>query len=582
MLIRSGEWEQGIIELKLLKSWFQAGKLNQTLEQFREFKLRALTSSVALNSHLMDQVEITANTFKILQNLDYEHYASAGSICQRTEFNNHLYMVKKFTDSEIQEFIAAALFKRLLYDRAPIISIIQNHGIASKFFRNDYSNSIDEYNSLKYVLTQYNGIELIFAACMRLGDIDLNPKNLIAHKEETEQATTRCLRKIDHGWALTTFFTREGEMRQAFFTRFASYVPFIDLHKFKDAILRCCSVSDDEIEDIVKRQIYKLKRQKLTAPFEFQIGIDDELSPKNDSSFYSTIQFLTLDDYEKFILNRLKMQRTILQSMLKSLYLILLIEPNISKEQRTELLQSIDPCVWAMQNNVPIAGIDPIDYVTNNKLLNDCIVAYCIDTYRDNPTILGTFLRPDHSIVTDGLIIFCLDNDFKLHDKNPIIYAVEKKLITEELIRYIAENGLSINGQSGFEYGIQNNMLFKGLHPIVYALNCDLTINEMHPLEFWDMQKKGHYHRSIFIELITEEKYIDFWNEEKHLTKLKEVAKFALYHGLKMYGKPAIEFLDEYGIDLSGIEPKHWVDLYAKKKDKSVKSCVIDRGIAPF
>jgi hypothetical protein len=582
MLIRSGEWEQGIIELKLVKQWFQAVKLNQTLEQFREFKLRASASSLVLNSHLMDQVEITIDTFKTVKKLDYENFASAGSICERTTSHNHLYMVKKFTQSEIQEFIAAALFKRLLYNRAPIISIVRNHGIASKFFNNGYSLSIDEYASLEYVLTQYKGIELIFAVGMRFGDIDLNTKNLIAHKEETEEGTTRCLRKIDHGWALTTFFTREGEMRKVFFTRFAAYLPFINLHKLKDAILRCCSVSEDEIEDIVKRQIYKLKRQNIKPPFKFYIGIDDELSPNNDSSFYSTVQFLTLDDYEKFILARLKMQRTVLQSMVKSLDIISLIEPHIPKHLRTELLQAIDPCVWAIQNDVPIGGIDAIDYVMQNKLLNDCIAAYCIDAYRDNPTLLRTFLQPDHSIVTDALVIFCLDNDFKLHDKDPIDYAIEYNLITEELARHAAENGLAIGGMDAFEYGIQNNMLFKGIHPIVYALNCDLNINGTHPFIFWDIQKKGHYHRSIFIELITDDIYLGLWDEESYHTKLKEVAKFALYHGLKIYDKPAVEFLDEYAIDLSGLEPKHWANLYAKNTDKRTKSYGIGITVEPF
>ncbi len=570
MLIKSGEWETRLDELKLLKRWFQVEQLNQTFAQFREFKLRTSASLKVIDSHLMDQVEIDFGELYLIEKLDPDKFASAGSKFNRMTTNNHLYMVKKFTDSEIQEYIAAALFKRLLYDRAPIISIVRNHGIASKFFLGGKESlSIRDFykcnGDFEYVLTHYEGIELILAAGMRLGDIDLNDRNILANKENADDREIRTLRKVDHGWALTSFFTCEGKMRKAFFKRFSTYLPFIDFNKLKDAILRCCSVSDEEIEDIVRTQIHRLKHQNLNTPFKFHIGIDDELSPKNDASFYSTIQFLTLDDYEKFILARLKMQRTVLQYMLKSLDLIQFLEPHVTKKQMIKLLQSIDPWVWAIQNNIYINGQHAFVYVQQNNLVTPNILCFQIDKYKNDPKLLCASLRPPKELVNEAVVIFCMDNEFKIHDLDPIEYAIENNLLNEEIVRNAAEKGLTIRGIDAFEYGVQNNMLFKGLHPIVYALNCDFMINEMQPFKFWDVQKKGHYHRSIFLEIITDEKHLALWDDEENYEKLEEVAKFTLFHGLYIYDEPALDFLDFKLISIEGCLPEDWVRSCIKK-----------------
>ncbi len=560
-------------------------RLGMDKTSYSSYKARFTEARTAIQTMTLDGVIIKLSEFKMVEQLNPDHYASGGSIRERATLNNHLYVVKKLTDNEIQEFIAAPLFRRALCSRAPKISLVQDFGIASKFFHHrKFFHSLYDYRkqntNLEYALTEYEGIELIIAAAMRFGDIDAISQNILTDKLETPNGLKKRLLKIDHGWALTTFFTNEGEMRQAFFRRFAEYIPYINLRRLKEAILFCCSISDEEIEDMVKRQIYFLKKQKnLKPPFEFTIGINDELGPKNDSSFYSTIQFLTLDGYEKFILERLKKQGEVLRQCLTSLHWIWIIGSGLYDSGKiVNLFASLDPLVWALQNNIYIGGLPPITFINENKLLNSYIIRYLVDKYQSDTNLLKTLLQPPKELVNDTLLIFLLDNNLNIHDKNPLVYAVENGLVTEELARHAAEKKFKINGVDAFEYGVQHNMVFKGLHPIVYALSINFEINGMHPFEFLDFKKHGHNHPSIFIELISDNCYAELWQAELYLPKLMEVAKFALKHGLDMYEKNAIEFLESVGVcEIAGIEIAQWAQL---NKENNKKSVTINIGVA--
>ncbi len=552
-------------------------RLGMDETSYSSYKARFTEATHVIQLMTFDISQITLDEFELIEKLNPKHYASGGSIRERATLSNHLYVVKRLTENEIQEFIAAPLFRRALCSRAPKISLVQDFGIASKFFHpSEFSFSLLDYQkesgNLEYVLTQYDGIELIIAAAMRFGDIDAILQNILTDKLKTPNGIKRRLLKIDHGWALTTFFTNEGEMRRAFFRRFEEYIPYVDLHKLRDAIIFCCSISDEEIETMVKRQIYFLKKQRnLKPPFEFTIGINDELGPKNDSSFYSTIQFLTLDDYEKFILKRLKKQGEVLRQCLTSLYWILVIGYGLyDSRKRANLCASLDPLVWAIQNNICIGGLPPITFINENKLLNPYIVAHLINAHKDNPKLLKVFLQPPKELINDALIIFCLDQCLKIYEQDPIYYAVEHGLVSEELARHAAEKNIKINGVDAFEYGMQHNMLFKGLHPIVYALTCNFEISGMHPFDFWDPHKSGHDHSSIFLEISSDNCYEELWREELYLPKLMEVAKFALKHGLDIYEQNAIEFLESVGIcEIAGIELIQWAELNQEKTNNN-------------
>lgn len=191
----------------------------------------------------------------------------------------------------ISEFVMAPLFQRVLYDRAPAISLVNKDGeilndklkpqenntelfIRSKFLDSSFetlaafseSDSNNEYeitNINQKKLSKIEGFEKVIAACFFCSDTDYHGGNVgVVQKDDIPIAV-----KIDHGLAGLQTYSSEQAMRADLSRRFLRHgymdmdsnpVISFDLFKFRDSLIEMLNVSTDEIEQMVSNRFHTL------------------------------------------------------------------------------------------------------------------------------------------------------------------------------------------------------------------------------------------------------------------------------------------------------------------------------------
>lgn len=188
----------------------------------------------------------------------------------------------------INEFITGPIYKRFLFDCAPIISLLQDNNdnyfaISSKYIEGFVTFS--QYFSPKNTILKYNkirGYERLAATILACGEHDTISSNL-GLKPVTdangEVAGVCC--KIDGGWSSTENFSQAKDMWYFLYITLSerSYHEHLSLDAgiLRKEIEQICLVSNLEIESIIRGRIAQLYNAKFSfTKMSFDYWIDNK------------------------------------------------------------------------------------------------------------------------------------------------------------------------------------------------------------------------------------------------------------------------------------------------------------------
>jgi hypothetical protein len=328
----------------------------------------------------------------------------------------------------INEFVMAGLYKRLLYDRASTTEITKSSGASQdeiftriKFFENfktltDFTGARGNGGiaTTDPKLQKLEGFEKVIAACMVGGEADYHASNLgVITTQDASGQDVHTAVKIDHGRSAIMKYSSESSLREALASNFEHFrytdIPF-DVRKFKDALDEMTKISEEEIKTIVGARIQKLK----DADFQ----IKNTIFPTAGSEDRRMLEMLD-NDYEKLeqhYVGLLTNNLRVMKELSKTLDIIDKIDfPFTSKNKLLEVGE-MDPVLFAIYTGYTIEGKDPIAYAAKNNIKID----------GQNP------------------ILYAVENDKKIDGKHPMRYAVDNhiKIEGKEAIKWIMESSL--------------------------------------------------------------------------------------------------------------------------------------------
>lgn len=189
----------------------------------------------------------------------------------------------------VNEYTMAPLYRRMLYDRTPIIELtttgeeIKNDifeiehlererqydsiFIRSKFLRDFETMAIfagdKNYQRHQEVqrLRKLQGFEKVIASCLMFGEGDYHAGNLGVSRHLINEQIEHIVNKIDHGRSATTFFSSAKEMHRALQERLNLFgyenIP-MNIISLKNAIDEGLKISEDEIKNLIQARLANL------------------------------------------------------------------------------------------------------------------------------------------------------------------------------------------------------------------------------------------------------------------------------------------------------------------------------------
>lgn len=316
---------------------------------------------------------LTGNVTDYISSSDKEEGVTDGFVGER---DGEQYMVKG--DSEkplhdeytLREFVVGGMFKRILYDRAPTISLDIKETDAPKldelekqiYLRSKFLEGFETIGSIESSSgdLEAEGLEKVVAASMFLGDIDINKGNL-----GIMPGNPPVVAKIDHGQAFfannipaNSLLGLTGHLVKTL--GYSQHFNF-SLDKFSETVGQMTQISDDEIDKLVGSRIHELKQ----AGFDFDeivenyVGYDEEVDPALSS------EQIVENYFRKYI----KAQSATFKDLEQSLEIIKLIGPVDNKWKENDWIHEIqdkDPVLWAAENGKNIDGQDPVNWLVKN------------------------------------------------------------------------------------------------------------------------------------------------------------------------------------------------------------------------
>lgn len=262
------------------------------------------------------------------------------------------------------EYISGILFKRILYDRVPIINIHASDNakgvLTSKYLENfsPLNDILREHGEGDVISAE--GIEKILVAGILLGEIDYNGGNLGIMESLNDQGQpTSILAKVDHGNALTSFSSTPQMALKDSMLNLEYYIKHgwiqIDLHSLKVAAMQMSFLSDEEIENLIENRIDILTKSKNDiAGVSFPIYID---------GVFERRVFENLDALGKFYIDSVKMNLNTIRELVDLLTIIEHLSPIDQRFFEGQWIKDrelwSDPVEWAIKNGKTIAGEDP-------------------------------------------------------------------------------------------------------------------------------------------------------------------------------------------------------------------------------
>jgi hypothetical protein len=178
----------------------------------------------------------------------------------------------------IQEFVFGDVFKKILGEQAPEISLVSTPNkevfMTSKFLDNfkTIGDAVKEDN----IPTKIEGLEKAIITSLYLGDNDLNPGNIGIRLSGSDFNAKYTACKIDHGHAGTIDPNQDlSESLKKYYNNrdYAKQLPF-DFNKARTAIKE---ILETDINGIIQGQITKLSSQGIeTKIFDWTKGEDGE------------------------------------------------------------------------------------------------------------------------------------------------------------------------------------------------------------------------------------------------------------------------------------------------------------------
>jgi hypothetical protein len=386
-----------------------------------------------LRTALKDQLSAPIDEYRVGGEGNKASGVSAGFVGATTENLN--YMLKpgdldRVTDARMgnatphwdkrdamQEYIAAGIYKRILYDRTPTIGLADvsnSTNVNDKgklFIKSKFLEGFKDLDSVSSTSRQdLEGFEKVIAACLFAGELDAHGENLgvVGNK----------VVKIDHGRSGMSFVTDEKAFMNILEASLGEYdyedIP-INVGKLKDSVNEILQISEDEIEKIVASRIDNLKKSGFKLEKTITYFSDGDPNPK--------VQAInSYEELEKFYVDQYKQQQQALQKFSNTLDIISKIECSIDPAQQKDWqngqwLQDIgeqDPIVWAIENNKNIEGKVPLIWaVENNKLIEGKKpVEYLREVEASNPDLFEELNK--------GLV----KHDNPMHANTPKAYEV--------------------------------------------------------------------------------------------------------------------------------------------------------------
>ena len=385
----------------------------------------------------------------------------------------------------VNEFVMAGLYQRLLYDRASKTEITKSSDPKDeiftriKFFNNFQTLSEftgadpkmpGDIKSKDPKLQEIKGFEKAIAACMLGGELDYHAGNLgVITTQDDKGKDVYTVAKIDHGRSAMLKYSDEQDLRWNLAVNFKGFgynkIPF-DIPKFKEALDEMNKISPEEIKTIVASRIQKLKDADFKIediPFDtYTQGKSQTLRiPKPHNSERNKINYNKLEKhYVDIIENNLQATK----ELSKTLDLIQKIDipdkvPNkISKiggQDPIEFALNEDlkinkqhPIEFAAKNKLKIEGQDPIQYAIKNKLdINGKSAVDLVEELKNNKkeTLIDVAIKNNTKIGGQDPIDFAINNGHKIQNQDPVEWIIKSSIPDKEIKLQNALNKHSIN-----------------------------------------------------------------------------------------------------------------------------------------
>jgi len=287
----------------------------------------------------------------------------------------------------VNEFVSTVMYRRALYGQASIVELVLTDApncimSRSKFLQgfktlSEFSNSGDQYrlNPKCIKLREIENTEKVMVTLLVLGEADVNAGNLGVTEIVEEGKPKLVLAKIDHGFTATKVFKDAAEALTFLadtYKRFEYYdVLRLNVSELKKAAEEIISISDSEIETLIKARVYELKRSG------FDIA-NYRISPDYVKGVFFTPTlpdriFTTFEELEEYYVNYYKQQINVMRQVRDRLDIIAHIDGMPIGWKNGRWLQDIkgdDPIAWTVQHGKLIEGKNPVVWAElHNKLI---------------------------------------------------------------------------------------------------------------------------------------------------------------------------------------------------------------------
>lgn len=300
------------------------------------------------------------------------------------------------------EFVIGPIYRRLLFDRAPIIELVMEEGLITdprtsvvainpnEDVRYSYIRSkfMDGFQSLKEFSGNVNpkgacvnnnpeqlqkvvGFEKVMAASLMLGEADYHAENIGVIKKTDELGNDHYIAvKIDHGSSVANTFESTGKLREEMIKEFVGIgylledgettIPF-SANKLKESIDEMLKVSEEEITNIIHNRFRLLE----------QAGCDfkNNIFPYYINDMLKTVEIKKVEDIIEVCIDIIKRNMGIMREFSDILGII--VKSNAPADIKNggwlASLGTKDVIIWALKQGYTIEGKNPMIWALKLK-----------------------------------------------------------------------------------------------------------------------------------------------------------------------------------------------------------------------
>lgn len=325
--------------------------------QYYGCKPSGLSSGCIVRKHSDDYLFLVKDTVPLTK-------PTAG---QKVLGNLGFYFVNEFSGavSLINEFVTGPLYKRILYNRAPIIALVESGHPCSMHVRSRFLNhfktayEVMGVDTCKYQPTRLKdaqGAEKLFVAMLFVGENDgMNLKNFgVMEVNDEAGKTIKVFAKIDHGESGIRFFSKINEMMGRLVQVCHHYqlgCQFVfAISKFKEAVDEVLKITDKELETLIMARVHELKRMNV------------DVKGLSFGTWVEPVSFTDVRELEQYYTKKYIVHKKTFTNLNKLLSIIEKVAPTSPEWQNGQWLTAIP---W---NNLPQWIIHQSKIVASERL----------------------------------------------------------------------------------------------------------------------------------------------------------------------------------------------------------------------